>query len=282
MLELKGEFAPTVDLQIVAFPQEGMATHPEGEVLMREALLRGADVVGGHLSIADSPEALHAETDAAFRLAIEFDRDIDVHVDLDLDRRKQFRTFDGRLGVVHLSQRTIAEGYEHRVTASHVAALGEVDPNDRDRAIELMARAGVSAVVMPASNLYGQARSDSVRVRRGVAPLEALMKGGVRVAIGTDNIRDPFNPFSSADPLLHATVAALACHMVGDADFVTLLRLMSVVPSSILGTGRHDLEPGAEGDVVIFQSQSMDELLNGLANRFAIIRRGSRADEAAA
>jgi cytosine deaminase len=109
-----------------------------------------------------------------------------------------------------------------------------------------------------------------------------LVEGGVNVAIGTDNIRDPFNPFSNADPLFHASVAALACHMVGIHDYRTVLRLLTVTASAILGFDRRDLGIGAQADVVVFDAQSLDGLLDGATRRVAIIRRGYLSDDVGA
>jgi cytosine deaminase len=274
MLELREEFRDSIELQIVAFPQEGMWSDNDAQRLVDEALGLGADVVGGHLSIAKDFGAIQSEIDQVFRLALKHDRDIDVHVDLDLDLRPGDADEPSRLGVWHLIQRTTSEGYAGRVTASHVAALGELSPAARQRVIEAMAEAGVAVIVLPATALYVQGRSDVLRVRRGVAPLRELISGGVRVAIGTDNIRDPFNPFSGPDPLQHASIAALASHMIGAVDYRAVLRLMTIDAAAVMRLPAHDLSPGSPGDLVIFDTGALDGLLDGPVSRTAV-RRGS-------
>jgi cytosine deaminase len=283
LLSLRNEWRGTVDLQIVAFPQEGILEQPGTEQLMNEALRLGADVVGGHLSIAADAEALKAQTDIVFRLAVTFDRDIDVHVDLDIDRdytRAVSRHADGRLypdglGTVYLAEKTIAEGYQGRVTASHLSALDSIPADLRANVVELLSRAGVAVVALPASNMYIHGRSDAIHTRRGVTRLRELRAAGVQVAVGTDNIRDPFMPFGNTDLLQNAIVSALACHLVTDDDFVEMLRLHTVAPARLMRLEGYGLEPGRYADLVVFSARSIDELLAGETTRRWVFKRGN-------
>lgn len=282
LLALREAWRGAVDLQIVAFPQEGILEQPGTEELMREALRIGADVVGGHLSIAADPERLRAETDIVFRLAAAFDRDVDVHVDLDIDRdytRAVSRHADGRLypdglGSVYLAEKAIGEGYQGKVTASHLCALDAIPPDLRRNVMDLLLRAGVAVVALPASNLYVHGRKDTAHARRGITRLQELRAAGVRVAVGTDNIRDPFLPFGNADLVQNAIVASLACHLVTDDDFVEMLRLHTVTPAGIMRLERYGLELGCRADLVVFAARSIGELLDGETTRRWVLKGG--------
>ena len=282
LLSLREELAGAVDVQIVAFPQEGIGEQPGTEDLMREALRMGVDVVGGHLSIAADPEALKEQTDIVFRLATAFDRDIDVHVDFDIDRdygRAVSTHADGRrypdaLGAVYLAEKTIAEGYRGRVVASHLCGLDAVPPDLRQNVVDLLRRAGVSVIALPSNNMYVHGRTDATGTRRGVTRLRELQAAGVRIAVGPDNIRDPFNPFGNTDLIQNAVLAALAFHLVTPEDFWTMLRLHTSAAAEIMGLARYGLAPGCSADLVVFAARSLGDLLDGEAARTWVLKRG--------
>jgi cytosine deaminase len=282
LLSLREEMHGVIDLQIVAFPQEGIVEQPGTEDLMREALRLGADVVGGHLSIARDPETLQAQIDIVFRLATEFDRTIDVHVDYDIDRdynhnvstHTDARRYPDNLGVVRLAEKTIAEGYQGRVTASHLCSLDVVLPDLRRNVVELLHRARVSVIALPANNIYVHGRDDVVGTRRGVTRLRELRNGGVHVAVGTDNIRDPFDPFGNADPIQNAVLAAFVCHLVTPEDFWTMLELHTSTAAKLMGLSHYGLTPGCRADLVVLGAHSLDELLDGETNRRWVLKRG--------
>jgi cytosine deaminase len=289
LLELRTAWQGAVDLQIVAFPQEGLALEPRTEELLREALRLGADVVGGHLSIARDPETLRAETDAVFRLAAEFDRDIDVHADIDIDRdyvrdvsthADGLRYPDG-LGVVYLAEKTIADGFQGRVSAAHLSALDTIPPDLRANVVDLLRRANIAAVALPASNLYTHGREDPTGARRGVTRLLDLQRGGVRVAVGTDNIRDPFLPFGNADLVQNAIVAALACHLVRTEDFIDMLRFHTTAPAKIMGLADYGLAEGCAADLLVLHARSLDAMLDGERAPHWVVKRGRVVAESA-
>lgn len=282
LLALREKSAGAIDLQIVAFPQEGIAEQPGTEDLMREALRLGVDVVGGHLSIAADPAALRKQTDIVFRLATAFDRDIDVHTDFDIDRdhsRTASTHADGRrypdgLGAVYLAEKTIAEGYQGRVTASHLCGLDSVPPELRRNVVELLRRADVAVIALPANNMYVHGRDDATGVRRGVTRLRELLGAGVRVAVGPDNIRDPFDPYGNTDLLQNAFLAVLAFHLVTAADFWTMLELHTLAPAKIMRLAKYGLAPGCHADLVVLAARSLDDLLEGDTSRTWVLKRG--------
>jgi cytosine deaminase len=160
------------------------------------------------------------------------------------------------------------------VTASHVCALDSIPAASRSDVIELLARAQVSVVALPASNLYSHGRSDAVGARRGVTRVRELIDGGVKVAFGTDNIRDPFNPYLGADLLLNAILAATTCGMVTVDDFRSVIAMHSTVPAEVMGLNVPTLHEGSVADLVVIEATAMSELLDGRRTALAVLKRG--------
>lgn len=281
VLQLRDEYKDVLDIQIVAFPQEGILEHAGTEDLMREALRMGADVVGGHLSISRSPQAMKDQLDVVFSLAAEFDRDIDVHTDFGIDfdlstsRHQDNKLYPDGLGVVHLAEKTIQAGYQGRVVASHLCGLDSVPPELRKNVIDLLRKAEISVVALPASNLYAHGRNDATGSRRGVAPIRELQAAGVPVAVGPDNIRDPFNPYLGADPMLNALLTAMTCHMVTTDDFKTVMDYHTYEAAKIMRLPHYGNKPGCYADLVVLEAKSLPDLLDGNRQPLLVFKRGS-------
>jgi cytosine deaminase len=280
LLELRERYSGSVDIQLVAFPQEGAAGQPITAELMREALEMGVDVVGGHLSVAPTPELMERELDVVFSLAAKYDRPIDVHTDFGLDfellrtRHADGRYYPDGLGAVHLAERTIDEGFQGRVTASHVCGLDSIAPEERSNVIDLLARAQVSVVALPSSNLYAHGRTDTTGARRGIAPIRELLRGGVRVAVGTDNIRDPFNPYVGPDLIANCVLTAITCQWVTTDDLVTVVGLHTDAAAAIMELADYGLDPGCRADLAVLQARSVAELLDGSGLAVAVLKGG--------
>jgi cytosine deaminase len=280
LLKLREAYKDVLDIQIVAFPQEGILEHKGTEDLLREALRMGADVVGGHLSISRSPQAMKDQLDVVFLLAAEFDRDIDVHTDFGIDfdlavsRHEDNKLYPDGLGVVHLAEKTIREGYQGRVTASHLCGLDSVPVELRRNVIDLLLKAELSVVALPGSNLYAHGRNDATGSRRGVAPIRELQAAGVPVAVGPDNIRDPFNPYLGADLLLNSLLTAITCHMVTTEDFKTVLEYHTYAPARMMKLPRYGNEPGCDADLVVLEAKSLPDLLDGNRQPLLVLKRG--------
>jgi cytosine deaminase len=245
---------------------------------MEEALRMGADIVGGHLSIAKDFDE-HAER--VFELASRFDRDVDVHVDFDIDRDygRLSRHADGvlypdELGAVALAEATLRWGFQGRVSASHLCGLSAVPPETAANVIALLARAGVSVVALPPCNLYIHGRADTHNVRRGVAPVRSLQQAGVTVAFGTDNIRDPFNPLGNPNMVHNAILTAYACHMASSEDFDRTIAMCTVVPARIMKLPRYGVEPGCWADLTLLEATTVEEALADQSIATHVFKRG--------
>lgn len=278
ILELREDLKHVVHIQIVAFPQEGISEEPGTEDLMREAMAMGADVVGGHLSIAHD---FREHSARVFEMATEFDRDVDIHVDIDIDRDYSKTTLDrdGKeypdgLGVVAMAKETARRGYGGRVAASHLCALDALPPSVAENVIALMAQSGVSAIALPPGNLYTHGRADPQDVRRGVTRVRALLARGVRVSFGTDNTRDPFNPLGNTNMIHNAILTAYACHMATAEDFRTTLKLCTVNAADIMNLPGYGLKEGMFADMVVLDAPSAEEALANQATVTHVFKRG--------
>ncbi|MTI94653.1 MAG: amidohydrolase family protein [Firmicutes bacterium] len=244
LLELREEYRDKVDMQLVAFPQEGINKSPGTLELMIEALKSGADVVGG-IPAKDIEPELHITK--VFDLAERFAVPLDIHTD-ESDNPAD-------LTLVEIARQTMARGLEGKVAVAHCCSLAALPPNALEAILTEIAPAQLNVVSLPSTNLYLQGRGDSHRVRRGIAPVRALLDKGFTVAFASDNIRDAFNPFGTANLLQIGLMAAHGCHMGGVGDLNQVFTMLTTAPARIVGANT-GLRPGAKADLVILDAES--------------------------
>jgi cytosine deaminase len=266
MLAAKQRWAGRVDLQVVAFPQEGLMADRDNRARLRDALALGADVVGGIPAIEADDRAARAHIDFALGLAVEFNTAVDMHIDETDDPRS--RT------LAMLAEATIAAGWQGRVTAVHCCALAAYDDAYAARVIEQVAEAGLHVITNPPVNLVLQGRHDAQPVRRGVTRVKELLAAGVNVACGQDNLRDAFYPFGQADMLEVAFVTALATHMTGRDEIQTVFDMPRRRAAAVLGLPDYGLRPGGPADIVLLPVASAAEALAERPPRPAVLRGG--------
>lgn len=200
--QLQGEVAPVLDLELCAFAQEGLTNEPATLGLLADALRQGAQVVGGCPYTDPEPET-HVRL--IFDLAERFGVPADFHLDFDLDPTRMTLPF-----VIAETRRC---GFQGRVALGHVTKLSAASPDEVVWLGEALAEAGIAVVALPATDLFINGRDRDRLVPRGVAPLDRLAGCGVTVAIGTNNVMNPFTPYGDADLLrlanLHANQAQL-------------------------------------------------------------------------
>lgn len=193
MLEVKQEVAPWVDLQIVAFPQEGILSYPNGEALLEEAVRLGADVIGAipHFEFTREygVESLHK----TFATAQKYDRLIDVHCDEIDDEQSRFVET-----VAALAHR---DGMGARVTASHTTAMHSYNGAYASRLFRLLKMSGINFVANPLVNIHLQGRFDTYPKRRGVTRVKEMLEAGINVCFGHDDVFDPWYPLGTANML---------------------------------------------------------------------------------
>ena len=266
MLALRERFAALVDLQIVAFPQKGILGDKGTEKLLREAMARGADVVGGMPFNESGPAASRQHIRIAFDIAREHDADIDMHVDETDDANA--RTLE------MLCEATAANGWQGRVTAGHTCALAGYPDDYAADVIRAVARAGVNVIVNPATNLMLQGRDDPHPKRRGITRVQELLAAGVNVSFGQDNLQDMFYPFGRADTLELALLLAHAAHMSQPDEIDTVFSMATENAARVLRATDYGTGPGCVGDLVILDAWSPVEAIARQADRLHVIRRG--------
>jgi len=266
LVELREEARGLVDLQLVAFPQQGILSFDGGADLMRKAVELGADVVGAiphyELTREDGVESVRF----AMALAQEHGLRVDIHCDETDDEHSRF--------VETMAAETIRRGLAGRVTASHTTAMHSYNAAYASRLIANIARSGMHMVTNPLDNAVLQGRFDSGPIRRGHTRVKQLLEAGVNVAIGHDSVMDPWYPLGSGDPLQAAFVLAHLGHMSGDAELRTLIDMITVAPAAALGVADYGLRVGGPADLVVFDAKSEAEALRLQRPRLLVLRAG--------
>lgn len=266
VLKAAHEHADICDVQIVAFPQEGLRRDPGADELMRAAMQGGATVVGGmpHWEVNATDAAAHVRF--CMDLAREYDADVDMHVDETDDPGS--RTFEILLDA------TAEYKWQGRVTAGHCCAMAAWEARYRETMIARAAQLGVNVITNPATNLMLQGREDSEPRRRGLPPVKELLAAGVRVACGQDCVHDAFYPFGAADPLQVALILCHAAQLSTPREVETSLRMITENAAAVLRLQAYGLAVGSVAEMVILDAEDGSEALRNQADRRFVIRRG--------
>jgi len=266
LIRARERFRDLMDIQIVAFPQEGIVKSPGTEGLMREVMKLGVDVVGGMPFNEVSPADSRRHIEIAFEIAREYDADIDMHVDETDD--PMARTLEV------LAELTIANGWQGRVTAGHTCALASYPRNYADHVIDRLREANVNMIANPATNLMLQGRLDDYPKRRGVTQVKELLAAGVNVACGQDCVHDTFYPFGQNDPL---EIAFLLCHasqMSQPAEVLTAMKMITSNGAKALRVPDFRVTVGGVADLVVLDARDAREAFATRSPRRWVIRKG--------
>jgi cytosine deaminase len=264
---LRDEFEGLIDLQLVAFPQQGIFGFDGGPALMRRAVENGLDVVGGiphfELTREDGVESVRF----VFALADEYGLRIDIHCDETDDDHARF--------VEVMVAETIRRGMGGRVTASHTTAMHSYNNAYASRLITNIARAGLHMVTNPLDNAVLQGRFDTGPIRRGHTRVKELIAAGVNVAIGHDSVMDPWYPLGYGDPAQAAFVLAHLGHMSGATELPYLLEMITTNPARALGVDAGGLRVGGPASLVVFDAPTPEDALRRVTPRFLVLRDGA-------
>jgi cytosine deaminase len=266
LIRARERFRDVMDIQIVAFPQEGIVKSPGTEALMREAMRLGVDVVGGMPFNENSPENSRRHIEIAFDIAQETNADIDMHVDETDDAMA--RTLEV------LAELTIQNGWQGRVTAGHTCALASYPRDYADHVISRLHEANVNMIANPATNLMLQGRLDDYPKRRGVTQVKELLAAGINVACGQDCVHDTFYPFGQNDPL---EIAFLLCHasqMSQPAEIVAVMDMVTGNGAKAMGVPDFGVAVGAVADLVVLDARDPREAFAMRSPRRWVIRKG--------
>jgi len=266
LLEVRKEVAPYLDLQLVAFPQDGYLRDTGASKLMETALDRGVDVVGGIPHFERTMDEGKKSVEVLCRIAAERGLRVDMHCDESDDPNSRH--------IETLTAETVRHGLQGRVTGSHLTSMHSMDNYYVSKLLPLMAEAEMNVVANPLINITLQGRHDTYPKRRGMTRVPELMDAGVKVAFGHDCVMDPWYSLGSADMLEVASMGLHVAQLTGVEQMKSCFRAITEIPAAILGLEGYGLEKGCNADLVILQAADPVEALRLKANRLFVIRRG--------
>jgi cytosine deaminase len=266
LLEVKRRVAPYLDLQLVAFPQDGLLRRPGALALLQQALDLGVDVVGGIPHF----ERTAAEGAESVRLLCELAADRGLAVDMHCDETDDPASRHIETLALH-AQRL---GLQGRVTASHATSMHSMDNDYVGKLLPLLAESGVAVVANPLINITLQGRFDTYPKRRGMTRVPELLAAGVPVAFGHDCVLDPWYGFGSADLLEVAAMGLHVAQMTSSAGQRQCFDAVTTTAAKVLGLADHGLAVGCRADFVLLQARSVHEALRLRAQRLAVVRGG--------
>ncbi len=266
LLHVRETVKPYVDLQLVAFPQDGVLRSAGALAQLKRALAMGVDVVGGipHL------EGTTAEGTESVRLLCELaaseGRLVDMHCDETDDPQSRH--------IETLALQAQRLGLQGRVTGSHLTSMHSMDNDYVSKLIPLIAAAGVSAIANPLINITLQGRYDTYPKRRGMTRVPELMAAGVDVAFGHDCVMDPWYSLGSADMLEVAAMGLHVAQMTGQDAMRQCFDAVTVNAARILHLDGYGIAPGSRADFVLLQARDPVEAIRLRATRLKVVRAG--------
>lgn len=266
MLEVKRRVAPYLDLQLVAFPQDGVLRNPGGLANMKRALDLGVDVVGGIPHFERTSEQGAASVKLLCELAAERGKLVDMHCDESDDPLSRH--------IETLAFETQRLGLHGRVTGSHLTSMHSMDNYYVSKLIPLMAEAQVSAVANPLINITLQGRHDSYPKRRGMTRVPELMAAGITVAFGHDCVMDPWYSLGSGDMLEVAHMGLHVAQMTSQQGMRACFDAVTVNAAKVMHLQGYGLLPGCDASFVLLQARDPVEALRLRAQRLQVWRKG--------
>ena len=257
LLALKEAYKDQIDLQIVVFPQEGILKSEGTLERMEQGILMGADVVGGcpynEKTLDDSIRHL----EMVFDMAEKHQLPLDMHVDFaDHTEDPRYMLTD------RICDMTIARGMQGRVTLGHVTTLGSLESSEAASLFKKIAKAGITIMPLPATDVYLNGRNDDKNIRRGMAPVPQLLEQGVNVAFASNNIRNAFTPFGNANLLLIGYLLAETQFMGSAEQQRTVLDMITYNAAKSLGIdATYGIAIGKKADVVVFDSYKLSDVI---------------------
>ena len=267
LLEVKRRVAPYLDLQLVAFPQDGALRDPQAMDKLQRALAMGVDVVGGipHFERTMADGALSVKL--LCELAAAQGKLVDMHCDESDDPMSRH--------IETLAFEAQRLGLQGRVTGSHCTSMHSMDNYYVSKLLPLIAESGVSIVANPLINITLQGRSDTYPKRRGMTRVPELLAAGVNVAFGHDCVMDPWYSMGSGDMLEVASMGLHVAQMTSQAAMRQCFEAVTTNAARILHLDGYGLDVGCHADMVLLQAGSPIEALRLRATRLMVWRRGA-------
>ena len=267
MLEVREETRHLIDLQIVAFPQEGIESFKGGRELMTEAIAMGADVVGGIPHFENTRDqgvsSIHFLMDLAERTGCL----VDVHCDETDDPQSRFLEV--------LAEQARVREMGERVTASHTTAMGSYDNAYCSKLFRLLKLSKINFVSCPTESIHLQGRFDTYPKRRGLTRVAELDRAGLNVCFGQDSIVDPWYPLGNGNILRILEAGLHICHMLGYEDLERCLDLITNNSARTLNLGeRYGLEVGRPASLLVLSAPDDYEMLRTQGHALLSVRNG--------
>ncbi|NLS19442.1 amidohydrolase family protein [Rhizobium sp. P40RR-XXII] len=266
LLEVKERVKPYIDLQLVAFPQDGYYRAKDGVASLERALDMGVDIVGGIPHFERTMDEGRASVEALCRIAADRGLPVDMHCDETDDPMSRH--------IETLAAETIRFGLQGRVAGSHLTSMHSMDNYYVSKLIPLMAEARINVIPNPLINIMLQGRHDTYPKRRGMTRVRELMDAGLNVSFGHDCVMDPWYSMGSGDMLEVGHMAIHVAQMAGIEDKKKIFDALTVNSAKTLGLEGYGLEKGCNADFVVLQAVDTLEALRLKPNRLAVIKRG--------
>lgn len=266
LLEVKQEVAPYIDLQLVAFPQDGYFRDPTAKANTIRALDMGADVVGGiphfERTMADGRRSVTELCEMAAERGLR----VDLHCDETDDPMSRH--------IEQLAYETQRLGLHGRVNGSHLTSMHSMDNYYVSKLLALMAEAQVSAIANPLINIVIQGRHDTYPKRRGMTRVPEMLEAGIRVGFGQDCVLDPWYPLGTADMLDVAFMGLHVAQMTSPDDMRRAFDMVTKENAHIMGLEGYGLEPGSTASLVVLDAANPVEAVRLRAERLCVVAKG--------
>ena len=272
LIELREELKDVVNIQIVAFPQEGIESYPNGRQLMIDAVKMGADCVGAIPHFEFTREYSVSSLNFAMELAEKYDRLVDVHCDEIDDEASR--------GLETLAARALESGLRDRVTASHTTAMHSYNNAYVQRLMRLLKMSGINFVSNPLVNTHLQGRIDTYPKRRGITRVKELQEAGINVSFGHDDIFDPWYPMGTGSMRDVVFMGLHVCQMMGYEQIRSSYNFISNNAARTIHLGEnYGIEVGRPASFIVLDAKDYYEALNVNAPVLASVRNGRKIAE---
>lgn len=267
LIELRDQVRDVIELQLVAFPQEGIESFPNGRELLEEAARRGVDAIGAIPHFEDTREDGVLSIEFAVDVARRHGLFVDAHCDEIDDEQSRF--------IEVLATQALRSGLRERVTASHTTAMGSYGPAYSYKLQRILHRSGINLVSNPLINLHLQGRFDGYPKRRGLTQVKEMLAAGVNVAFGHDDIMDPWYPLGTGDPIQLALVGAHATQMTSPDEIAECYRMVTDRAASALGIGhRYGIDVGKPANLIVLPALDSFDLVRRQVHPSHVVSRG--------
>jgi|26BtaG_2_1085354.scaffolds.fasta_scaffold04305_3 cytosine deaminase len=259
---VRDKYAFAIDIEICAFAQDGLTTEPRTQELLQQALVQGADLIGGCPYKDEHPEQ-HIEM--VFDLAQKFDVDVDFHLDFDLDPAGS--------SIPKLVAETIKRNYQGRVSIGHVTKLSAMDKTKRLEMAALLKLADITLTVLPATDIYLNGRGHDALIPRGMVNANELAEMGLNTTIASNNILNAFTPFGDASLIRMANMYANIAQLSKDSEMTAVFAMVNKNAAKLLSQ-QTEIKVGAPATLVVVEGSDAVSVIRTAGQALAGFKNG--------